>query len=269
MDLVPPSTPAILEQIQNNEDSFMKRAGLLLTALLTTAPFAHAAPGLTIYGGGYTWDTELEGHVASGGSDISMQDELGFDEADQNVLYLGVEHSVPLVPNVRLRYIDLSDSASSIISRNIEFNGQTFVANTRVATDFDLEMVDGTLYFSPLNNAIKVDLGLTVRRMDGDLQLDGPTEETSLSINETVPMLHGGIRAKLPLSGLYMGGEVNAIAYDGSKMNDYNARIGWRSDYLLGLELGYSRMNIVLDDVNDLDTDLDIGGPYLAISLSF
>jgi len=52
-------------------------------------------------------------------------------------------------------------------------------------------------------------------------------------------------------------------------MNDYNARIGWRSDYLLGLELGYSRMNIVLDDVNDLDTDLDIGGPYLAISLSF
>ena len=247
----------------------MKHAGLLVTALLTTASFAHAAPGLTIYGGGYTWDTELEGDVASGGANIDMQDELGFDETDQNVLYLGVEHVVPQLPNVRLRYIDLSDSASNIISNNFEFNGQTFVANTRVATDFDLEMIDGTFYYSPLNNAIKVDLGLTVRRMDGDLRLDGPTEGTSLSINETLPMLHGGVRAELPLSGLYVGGEVNAIAYDGNRMNDYSARVGWRSDYLLGLELGYSRMNIVLDDVDDLDTDLDIGGPYLAISLSF
>ncbi|KZY33002.1 hypothetical protein A3754_01375 [Alcanivorax sp. HI0083] len=246
----------------------MKRAGLLVTALLAT-PLAHAAPGVAIYGGGYTWDTELEGNVASGGANIDVQDDLGFNKADQNVLYLGVEHAVPLVPNVRLRYIDLSDSASNIISRSFTFNGQNFVANTRVATDFDLEMLDGTLYYSPLNNAVKVDLGLTLRRLDGELRLNSLAGKTSLSIDETLPMLHAGARAQLPVPGVYVGAELNAIAYDGNKMNDYNARVGWRSDYLFGLELGYSQMNIVLDDVNNLDTDLDVGGPYIAISLGF
>ena len=62
----------------------MKRAGLLVTALLAT-PLAHAAPGVAIYGGGYTWDTELEGNVASGGANIDVQDDLGFNKADQNV----------------------------------------------------------------------------------------------------------------------------------------------------------------------------------------
>lgn len=247
----------------------MKRAGLLVTALLAIAPFAHAAPGLAVYGGGYTWDTELEGNVASGGANIDVQDDLGFNKADQNVLYLGVEHALPLLPNVRLRYIDLSDSASNIISRTFTFNGQNFVQNTRVATDFDLEMLDGTLYYSPINNALKIDVGLTVRRMDGELRLNSRFGKTSLSIDETLPMLHAGARAPLPIPGVYVGGEVNAIAYDGNKMNDYNARVGWRSDYLLGLELGYSRMNIELDDVNNLDTDLEVGGPYFAISLGF
>ncbi len=93
----------------------MKRAGLLVTTLLV-APLAHAAPGLAIYGGGYTWDTELEGNVASGGANIDVQDDLGFNKADQNVLYLGVEHAVPLIPNVRLRYIDLYPIAPAISS---------------------------------------------------------------------------------------------------------------------------------------------------------
>lgn len=248
----------------------MQRASLLITALLLSfAPFVQAAPGLAIYGGGYTWDTELEGNVSSGGANVDVQDDLGFNKADQNVLYLGLEHAVPLIPNARLRYIDLSDSASNVISRNFNFNGQTFVANTRVATDFDLEMLDGTLYYSPLNNALKVDLGLTVRRLDGNLRLNSVVGKTTLNIDETLPMLHAGARMQLPVSGVYVGGEVNAISYDGNKMNDYNARIGWRSDFLLGLELGYSRMNIVLDDVNNLDTDLDVGGPYVAISLGF
>lgn len=246
----------------------MKRAGLMVTTLLV-APLAHAAPGLAIYGGGYTWDTELEGNVASGGANIDVQDDLGFNKADQNVLYLGVEHAVPLIPNVRLRYIDLSDSASNFITRTFTFNGQTFNKGSIVATDFDLEMLDGTLYYSPIDNALKVDLGLTVRRMDGDLRLSSRLGNTALSINETLPMLHAGARAQLPVPGVYVGGEINAISYDGNKMNDYNARIGWRSDYLLGLELGYSQMNIVLDDANNLDTDLDVGGPYFAISLGF
>lgn len=246
----------------------MKRAGLLAIALLTT-PTLHAAPGIAIYGGGYSWDTEFEGTVAAGGGNIDVQEDLGFDEADQSVFYLGLEHAVPVIPNARVRFMDLSDSASNRISRTFTFNGEAFVANTRVDSDFDLDLLDGTLYYSPLDNAVKLDVGLTVRNLDGQLRLNSIAGKTSKSIDETLPLLHVAARANLPATGVYVGAELNTISYDDNKMTDYNARVGWRSDFLLGLELGYSQLDLELDDLSGLDADLDMGGPYLALSLGF
>ena len=47
-------------------------------------------------------------------------------------------------------------------------------------------------------------------------------------------------------------------------MRDFDAHIGWQSDFLLGVKAGYSRLEVELDDVSGLDSDLEIGGPYLA-----
>ena len=73
----------------------------------------------------------------------------------------------------------------------------------------------------------------------------------------------------LPLTGVYVGGEINAIEYDGSGMRDFDAHIGWQSDFLLGVKAGYSRLEVELDDVSGLDSDLEIGGPYLAATFRF
>jgi outer membrane protein len=246
----------------------MKRISLLAAGLLA-APLAWSAPGIAVYGGGYSWDTEFEGTVASGGEDIRMQDDLGFDEANQQVLYLGVEHAVPLIPNVRVRSLDLSDDASNRLQRNITFNGRTFLATTEVATDIDLDILDGTLYYTPLDNALKVNLGVTVRKIEGSINLDNLLVSTTKNFDETLPMLHASGRLNLPVPGVYVGGEIDTISYDGNTLRDLTARIGWRSDFLLGVELGYKHMDLKLDDVSVLDADLDMGGPYLAASLSF
>jgi outer membrane protein len=246
----------------------MKRISLLAAGLLA-APLAWSAPGIAVYGGGYSWDTEFEGTVASGGEDIRMQDDLGFDEANQQVLYLGVEHAVPLIPNVRVRSLDLSDDASNRLQRNFTFNGRTFFATTEVTTDIDLDILDGTLYYTPLDNALKVNLGVTVRKIEGSISLDNLLVSTTKNFDETLPMLHASGRLNLPVPGVYVGGEIDTISYDGNTLRDLTARIGWRSDFLLGVELGYKHMDLKLDDVSDLDADLDMGGPYLAASLSF
>ena len=247
----------------------MKRISLLAAGLLA-APLAWSAPGIAVYGGGYSWDTEFEGTVASGGEDIRMQDDLGFDEANQQVLYLGVEHAVPLIPNVRVRSLDLSDDASNRLQRNITFNGRTFLATTEAATDIDLDILDGTLYYTPLDNALKVNLGVTVRKIEGSINLDNLLVSTTKNFDETLPMLHASGRLNLPVPGVYVGGEIDTISYDGNTLRDLTARSGWRSDFhVLGVELGYKHMDLKLDDVSDLDADLDMGGPYLAASLSF
>lgn len=246
----------------------MKRT-LLATAALFTSSALYAAPGLTLYGGGYSWDSELEGTFSSGGANIDVQDDLGFNEADQGVLYLGIEHAVPILPNFRVRYMDLSDTASNRIQRTFEFNGQIYVAQTRVDTDFDMEMLDGTFYYTPVDTALKLDVGLTVRKMEGYLHLNSLNSDARIDVDEIVPMLHLGARANLPVPGVYVGGEINAIEYDGSGINDFDVQVGWRSDYLIGIEVGYSYLQLDLEDVSSLDTDLEMGGPYLALSIGF
>ncbi|MGB1495900.1 TIGR04219 family outer membrane beta-barrel protein [Alloalcanivorax venustensis] len=248
----------------------MKKITLMAgLAALSAAPFAQAAPLVDVYAGGYAWSPDTSGSIASGSNDIDMEDDLGFDDSDQTVLYVGLEHAVPVLPNVRLRYMDLSDDASNTLVDPITFNGQTFAGN--VNSDYDMEMLDGTFYWSPLDNVVKLDLGLTVRQMDADFTIRSQTvgNVASESASETFPLAHGAVRANLPLTGVYVGGEINAIEYDGSGMRDFDAHIGWQSDFLLGVKAGYSRLEVELDDVSGLDSDLEIGGPYLAATFRF
>ena len=246
----------------------MKKITLMAgLAALSAAPFAQAAPLVDVYAGGYAWSPDTSGSIASGSNDIDMEDDLGFDDSDQTVLYVGLEHAVPLVPNVRLRYMDLSDDASNTLVNPITFNGETFAGD--VNSDYDMEMLDGTFYWSPLDNVVKLDLGLTVRQMDADFTITGAGQQATESASETFPLAHGAVRANLPLTGVYVGGEINAIEYDGSGMRDFDAHIGWQSDFLLGVKAGYSRLEVELDDVSGLDSDLEIGGPYLAATFRF
>ena len=175
----------------------MKRT-LLATAALFTSSALYAAPGLTVYGGGYSWDSELEGTFSSGGANIDVQDDLGFNEADQGVLYLGIEHAVPILPNFRVRYMDLSDTASNRIQRTFEFNGQIYVAQTRVDTDFDMEMLDGTFYYTPVDTALKLDVGLTVRKMEGYLHLNSLNSDARIDVDEIVRVVATSGHPHLP-----------------------------------------------------------------------
>ena len=245
----------------------MKRILLISTLLTSTA--LQAAPGVSIYGGGYNWDSDFEGSVSSGGANVDVQDDLGFGKSNQSVIWLGLEHPVPLIPNVRARYFDLNDTASNRLQRTFVFNGEVYVASTRVDSAFELEMLDGTFYYTPVDTNVKLDLGLTVRQMDGFIRLNSILADTRVDIDEMLPLAHGAVRFDVPGTGVYLGGELNAISYNGSSMNDFNARVGWRSDFLLGVEVGYSQINLELDDVSNLTTDLEMGGPYLALSLGF
>jgi len=248
----------------------MKKITLMAgLAALSAAPFAQAAPLVDVYAGGYAWSPDTSGSIASGSNDIDMEDDLGFDDSDQTVLYVGLEHAVPVLPNVRLRYMDLSDDASNTVVSPITFNGEILAGN--LASEYDMEMLDGTFYWSPLDNVVKLDLGVTVRQMDADFTIRSQTvgNVASESASETFPLAHGSVRANLPLTGVYVGGEINAIEYDGSGMRDFDAYIGWQSDFLLGVKAGYSRLEVELDDVSGLDSDIEIGGPYLAATFRF
>ncbi len=243
----------------------------LIAASLLAAGSAQSAPLVDIYGGLYTGQAALSGLISSGTGDVDVEDDLGYDDSRQTVVYLGLEHAVPILPNLRLKHATLSEDARGQVQNNFTFGGQPFTTTTNVISSFDLDYTDLTLYYSPLDNVVKIDLGLAVRQIEADfvIQQDGvPANRGEASISQAIPMLHVGAYGKLPLTGFYATGEVNVVGYDGDNIADVRAGIGWISDFLLGVELGYSQLSLDVD-VDDVIADIEIGGPYLALSLNF
>ena len=244
---------------------------LMIATSLLAAGSVQGAPLVDIYGGVYTGQTALSGVISSGTGDADVEDDLGYDDGRQTVIYLGLEHAVPVLPNLRLKHSTLSDEARGEVQNGFTFGGQPFVATTNVVSSFDLDYTDLTLYYSPLDNVVKVDLGITARQIDADfvIEQDGlPANRGEATISEVIPLIHVGAYGKLPLTGFYATGEVNAVGYDGNSIADVRAGIGWISDVLLGVELGYSQFSLDVD-VDDVIADVEVGGPYLAISLNF
>lgn len=245
------------------------RKSLMALGLMSLAPAAHSAPLIDIYAGAYTWNADFSGTISSGADEVDVSRDLDFDKSRENILFIGLEHPVPLLPNVRLRHVAVSDAERSTLGRAIDFGGGAFLPGQSVRADYDLDMTDLTLYYSPLNNWVKLDLGLNVRRLDAEFVIQSGTDRGREAARKTIPMLHLAARGNLPLSGFYAGGEANVVSYDGSKLHDSNLYVGWTSDFLLGVQVGYSRLDLELDDVSGLDTDLSLKGPYLALTLTF
>jgi len=244
---------------------------MIIAATAMVAGAAQSAPLVDIYGGLYTGQTALSGVLNSGTGDADLEDDLGYDDSRQTVVYLGLEHAVPVLPNLRLKHATLSDEARGQVQNAFTFDGQVFLATTNVVSSFDLDYTDLTLYYSPLDNVVKIDLGLTARQIEGDfvIEEDGnPANRGEENISQIIPMLHVGAYGKLPLTGFYATGEVNVVGYDGDNIADVRAGIGWVSDFMLGVELGYSQLSLDVD-VDDVVADLEVGGPYLALSLNF
>lgn len=246
-------------------------APLALAASLAPLPaMAEVIPGIDINGQIGYWGAQPSGTVTADGDDADVEDDLNFDRNGTNLVQIAFEHPVPLVPNVRLRHVSLDDSADGQIGRQLEFAGTTFTASENVTSSYDIEMTDATFYYSPLDNWVSLDLGLTARQLDARAEIDGSSGDASASADVVVPMGFLALRVDAPMTGVYAAGEINAISADDNHLRDVRAVVGWQPVDMLAFELGYQEMSLELnDDSEDLSADIDFSGPFASATLRF
>lgn len=172
-------------------------------------------------------------------------------------LSLAIEHPVPLIPNAKIRYVNLKTQTEN------EVAGQPVY-------DIDMDHADFILYYEILDNIVNADVGV------GASTLNGHVTTLALSktdIDKTVPVIYATAGAKLPFTGLSAKGEVLYSNFNDAKITDAQAELQYNFiDNLLvdvGLKAGYRILDIKLDDYEKNDLKFNFKGPYIGLDIHF
>jgi outer membrane protein len=189
---------------------------------------------------------------------IDLIDDLDVDNPQHSSMTIILEHPITALPNIRYQ--------GSQLGSDISINGEVFNFGNRNSSTFDLSQDDIVLYYQLLDNWVNLDLGVDVKRLDGEVSFDGNTGST-VSVDETIPLLYLSARFDLPLDGLYVGADINAGVIDlglsESSAQDSTFLMGYESGTGLGIEGGYKHFSLDLNNVDAPDTDLEYDGIFL------
>ncbi len=121
------------------------------------------------------------------------------------------------------------------------------------------------LYYELLDNRVNLDIGVDLKRFDGEVSLSGAST-TSATIDEVIPLFYPSARYDLPYPGFYVGANINSnlsgFSIGSGTAEDSTIVLGYESGNGLGMEGGIKYFSLELDDVNNLDTNLKYDGIY-------
>ncbi|MEJ6497799.1 TIGR04219 family outer membrane beta-barrel protein [Pseudoalteromonas lipolytica] len=240
------------------------------------APTAQADTLLGLYLGVDGWQSDNSGSFAQDGNLQSFK----FDDETFTSYYAALEHPVPLIPNIKLKYTELELNGDTTLDETFSFGGSDYVVGTQVGTVSDLSHIDYILYYEIFDNdLVSIDLGVNAKQFDGEIVVTGTSQEGGQNTTERVdfsgfvPLVYGRAEVGLPLTGLSVFFEGSLLAIDDSKVQDYQAGIAYALLDNLAIDMdikaGYRSMTLELDDIDDIYTDLDASGPFAGIQVHF
>ena len=234
-----------------------------LTIASLTGPVNADFVGLNI--GANHWTPDISGSFSSnnaGSSTIDLNNDLGYSDTSSTSVNISLEHPVPLLPNLKFQGQNLDVSSTSNTGSTLTFEGNNYTGN--VSSNLDLSHNDIVLYYELLDNWINLDLGLDLKMFDGRVSVSDATNPTStIDVDETIPMLYLAARFDLPLTGFYVGANIQQLSIGDNSSEDSTLMVGYESKIGLGIEGGIKTFNIELEDANQLNTNLEYDGLYL------
>ena len=235
----------------------------VMTAVILTGNMLAQSAVADVVGwrlGANAWAQQYEGDVASGGANVDLEDELGYDDETGFNGYIALEHPVPVLPNILLQRTEMDADARGFVE-DLEFDGIEYSGDVR--SSLDLTHTDVTLYYEILDNWVNLDLGLTGRVFDDGVSITDVTTGLTgeLDIDYVIPLVYAQARFDLPFSGLSIGLEGNAVQYDDDTLYDARLNIAYSFAFGLGIEGGYRVIDFEYDDDDDF-ADVTIDGVY-------
>lgn len=251
----------------------MKKSMLAAVLALGCVASSHADTLLGVYAGAHGWNMDTEGGFAN---DTSLT-EFNFDDENKSSVFVALEHPIPLVPNIKVRRTGMDTSGDVTLTSTFTFGDQLFTVDSDLVTEVDMTQTDYILYYELFDNdLISFDFGLNGKYVDGELFVQD-SEEPSIRGREAfsgvVPMLYSKLAVGLPFSGLGVYVEGSFLSIDDHSMLDYQAAVVYEFvDNLavdIALQVGYRSVQVELEDLDDIYTDMDFSGVFAGIEVHF
>jgi hypothetical protein len=204
------------------------------------------------------------------GTDVKLVDDLGFDkekgfgEARLQVKFLNRN-------KLNFSYLPMKWDADQVLTRTIEFNGQTYTAGTRVQSQMDLKMFKAGYELDFIVDRFGF-LGVTFDVMvaDNHVELKAPALGTDEKYDATVPLpLIGLIGRIIPVKWLNATAKVSGLPMGGyGYVLDGEASIEINPVKYLGISGGYRYLR-AQGNFNDNSADYKLDGPFAALKIRF
>ncbi len=256
------------------------RAFCFVAVFVGVLGFALPANALEFGARGYYWFPGLKGDLRGdnagvAGTQVDIKDDLGMD--NKNIpsaeIYVGTKRH-----HFSLMYSQVDFSGSQAINRNITFRGNTFAAGAQVDSDLKLKMVDLDYQYDLINleNILAgFSLGpvLKVKYLDGEARLNSTTPGSAYDRKETfsvpVPMIGLGAHLGVLANWLEARAKVTGIAYSGSAFYDAMADISLTPFPFVDIHGGYRYVKLKVDNVSDIFANVELSGPFVALTIGF
>jgi outer membrane protein len=216
---------------------------------------------------------------------IDVKNDAHLGDKTKPWVKLKLEHSIPVIPNIKLAYMPMKFDGSGVLTKDINWGGRTYKANADFNLSVKLDRVDTTLYYNlpfvktATAGKLDVELGLNIRTVMFDGKLSGTEKNTNQSISEsksiTLPIPMGHLAAEIrPISQVSFVGELNYIGYSKNTYYDYAVGLRLNSHGFVQttlkpfVEVGYRYEKLKIDE-QDVKTDLKIKGLYGLVGVRF
>ena len=174
-------------------------------------------------------------------------------------LSVAVEHPVPLLPNAKIKYVNLDSNSE-----------QSTPAN---ASEIELNNIDYILYYELLDTVVHADVGAGLTQLDGTVQNLTNAAFNQYDLDEYSPLLYATVGVKLPFTGMSAKAEAIYSHGSASQKTDVQAELQYNFiDNLLvdvGAKIGYRIMQVDVEQEQRPDLQLEFKGPYIGLDIHF
>ena len=252
----------------------MKKTVLSIGMIVMGVSFTSQADTLLgLYAGAQGWNMQTAGGFSSDGTNANFNFE---DKANSN-LYVAFEHPLPLIPNIKVQRSIMDTLGEAKLNSTFTFGDEIYASDIDVITDVGLTATDFILYYELFDNdLISFDVGINAKYLDGKLvvtEKEDPSSSSSEAFSGPVPMLYSRLAIGVPFSGFGAFVEGSFLSIDDHTLSDYQAALTYSLMENLAVDvtfqMGYRAVELELDDLDNIYSNLEFKGVYAGLEVHF